>query len=90
MAYCALSQLLTLGANGYTVKFSFFYIRAYYEKLDHMLKPLLPNFRPDLWARLKDTPKKQVPAKLKPMVGINVSFVFTRSTSQVAAGLNVQ
>ena len=33
-----------------------------------MLKPYAPNFRPDLFARLEDIAKKQVPAKLKPLV----------------------
>ena len=35
-----------------------------------MLKPLVPKFRPDLSARLKDIAENQVPAKLKPIVGI--------------------
>ena len=40
-------------------------------KIGHILKPLVPKFHPDLSARLKDIAekKKQVPAKLKPMVG---------------------
>ena len=33
-----------------------------------MLKLLVPRFRPDLSARLKDIAEKQVPAKLKPIV----------------------
>ena len=33
-----------------------------------MLKPLVPKFRPDPSARLKDIAEKQVPAKLKPIV----------------------
>ena len=33
-----------------------------------MLKPLVPKFRPNLSARLKDIAQKQVPAKLKPIV----------------------
>ena len=33
-----------------------------------MLKPLVPKFCPDQSARLKDIAKKQIPAKLKPMV----------------------
>ena len=35
-----------------------------------MLKPLVPNFSPDLSARLKDIPEKQDLGKLKPIVGI--------------------
>ena len=31
-------------------------------------KPIVSKFRPDLSARLKDIAKKQVPAKLKPIV----------------------
>ena len=34
-----------------------------------MPKPLVPKFRPDLLARLKDITEKRVPAKLKPIVG---------------------
>ena len=34
-----------------------------------MLKPPVPKFRPDLSARLKDIAEKQVPAKLRPIVG---------------------
>ena len=34
-----------------------------------MLKPLVPKFRPDLSAHIKDIAEKQVPAKLKPIVG---------------------
>ena len=45
----------------------FFVIRVHYEKLGHMLKPLMPKFRPDLFIRLKDIGEKQVPAKLKPI-----------------------
>ena len=43
-------------------------IRIYYEKLGHMLKPLVPKFRPDVFARFKDIAEKQVPARLKPIV----------------------
>ena len=45
-----------------------FVIRVYYEKLGHMLKPLVPKFRSDLSVRLRDITEKQVPAKLKPIV----------------------
>ena len=51
------------------LNFDFFVIRVYYEKLGLMLKPLVPKFRLDLSARLKGIVEKQVPAKLKPMVG---------------------
>ena len=34
------------------MKFLLFVIRVYYEKIGHILKPLVPNFRPDLSARL--------------------------------------
>ena len=34
-----------------------------------MLKPLMSKFRPDLFDRSKDIAEKQVPAKLKPIVG---------------------
>ena len=64
-----LSQFLTLTANGKTLKFGFFVIRAYYEKKSgHMLKPFVLKLRPDLSAHLIDIAKKQVPARLKPIV----------------------
>ena len=62
-----MSLFLTLGAKGKTLKFRFFFIRVYYEKIGHMLKPLVPKFRPDLFTRLKDIAEKQVPVKLKPI-----------------------
>ena len=34
-----------------------------------MLKPIVPKFRQDLTVRSKDIAEKQVPAKLKPIVG---------------------
>ena len=34
-----------------------------------MLKPLVPKFRPDISARLKDIAEKQVSAKPKPITG---------------------
>ena len=49
--------------------FDFFVIGVYYEKLGHMLKTLVPKYRPDLTARLKAIAEKQVFAKLKPIVG---------------------
>ena len=36
-----------------------------------MLKPLVPKFRPDLSAHLKDIAEKKVPAKLKPTAILN-------------------
>ena len=68
VAYCALSLFLTLGANGKILKFCFFVIRAHYEKLGHILKPIVPKFRRDLSIRLKDIAEKQVLTKLKPIV----------------------
>ena len=64
-----MSQFLILGSKEKTQKLQVLVIRVYYEKIDHILKPLVPKFRPDLLARLKDTAEKQVPAKLKPIVG---------------------
>ena len=63
-----MSLFLTSGANGKTLKFRFFVLRVYYEKLSHMLKLIAVKFHPDLSARLKDIAEKQVPAKLKPIV----------------------
>ena len=68
---CAMPQFLTLGANDKAMIFWFFVIRVYYEKLGHMLKPLVPNFQPDQSARLRYH-RKQVPARLKPIVGTNI------------------
>ena len=45
-----------------------FVIRVYYEKLGHILKPLVPKFRPGLLSRLRDIAEKQIPVKLKPIV----------------------
>ena len=50
------------------MKFGFFVIRIYYEKLGHMLKPTVPKFRPNSFAHLKEITKKQVPVKLKLIV----------------------
>ena len=50
-------------------EFFIFCLRVYYEKIGHMLKPLVPKFRADLSDRLKDIAENQVPAKLKPIVG---------------------
>ena len=68
VAFGVMSQFVTLGANGKTLKFWFFVIRVPYEKLGHLLKLVL-KFRSDLSVHLKDIAKKQVPAKLKPIVG---------------------
>ena len=57
-----------------------FVIRVYHEKLSHMLKPLVPEFRPDLSARLKYIAEKQVPGKLKPIV--DKGFIDGASTKQ--------
>ena len=64
-----MSQFLTLGANGKVLKFWFFVIRVYYEKLGHMVKRLVPKFRPIMSSRLTDIAEKHVPTKLKPIVG---------------------
>ena len=72
VAYWAMSQFLTLGANDNTLECFFMVIRVYYRKLGHMLKLLVPKFRPYLSARLKYIAEKQVPAKLKPIVVTNV------------------
>ena len=59
----------TLGASGKTLRFWFFVIRVYDEKLGHILEPLVAKYRPNLFARLRDIDEKQVPANLKPIVG---------------------
>ena len=63
-----MSQFLKLGANGKTLKFLCLVITVYYEKLGHMLKPLVGKFRLDLSVPSKDNAEKQVPAKLNPIV----------------------
>ena len=50
------------------MKFGFFVIRIYCEKLGHMLKPTVPKFCPNSLAHLKEITKKQVPVKLKLIV----------------------
>ena len=75
-----MSHFLTLGADGKTLKFCFFVIRVHYEKLDHLLKPLVPRFRPDLSTRLKDIPEKQVSVKLKPILGAPSLIELIRSS----------
>ena len=57
--------------------FDFFAIRVYYGKLCHMLKPLKTKLHPDISAHLKDTFKKQVPTKLKPIVVTSVMIMIT-------------
>ena len=51
--------------------FYFYVMGIYYEKIGHMLKPLVPKFLCDLSARLTDIAEKRVPASatLKPIVG---------------------
>ena len=44
---------------------------VYYEKLAHMLKPLVRKFHPDLSDRFKDIAEKQGHAKLKPIVKLH-------------------
>ena len=44
-------------------------MRVYYEKLGHMLKPLVHKFPSDLSVRLRYIVETLVPAKLKPIVG---------------------
>ena len=40
-----------------------------------MLKPLVPKFLPNLSAQLADIAEKQVPAKLKRIVGMHVPIL---------------
>ena len=76
-------QFLTLGANGKTLKFKIFVIRVHYEKLGHILKPLVSNFCPDLFTRLRDIAEKQVPAKLKPIVDVYHMYDFVMNHHNV-------
>ena len=85
VTYCVMSQCLTLGANaeirlfalrrqnGQTLIFLFSVIRVYYEKLGHILKPLVSKCCPDLFTRLKDIAEKQVPAELKPIAACSAT-----------------
>ena len=56
-----------------------FFIRVYYGKLGYTLKSLVPKYRPDSFARLKDIAEKQIPAKLKPVVGWPSSYSFLKT-----------
>ena len=47
----------------------FFAIRVHQEKLGHVLKLGVPKFHFDLYLCFGDMAEKQVPAKLKPIVG---------------------
>ena len=51
--------------------FFFFVIGVHYEKLGRMMKPLAPKFPSDLFVRLRNIAEKQVPAELKPVVGVS-------------------
>ena len=48
----------------------FCYKNIYYQKLGHMMKPNVSKLSPDLSARLKYIAEEQVPAELKPIVGV--------------------
>ena len=56
-------------ANSMTLNFLLLLLLGVCCKNNSQLKPVVPTFRPDLSVRLKDRAEKQVPAKLKPMVG---------------------
>ena len=56
-----MSQFLTLGASGKTLKFRLFVIRVHYEKLGHLLTPLLSKFCLYLLTRLRDIAEKTAP-----------------------------
>ena len=49
-----------------------------------MLKPIEPKFRPDLSARLRDIAEKQIPAKLKPIVGVYWRFLTAKPCHFIA------
>ena len=49
-----------------------------------MLKPLVPKFRQDLLTRLKYIAEKQVPAKLKPIVGTVMSIALHQASNTSA------
>ena len=66
VAYYAMSHIFTLGTSGKNQ--NFFVIKVCYEKLGRILKLLVPKYRPDLSARLKDMAEKQVTARVKPIV----------------------
>ena len=60
------------------MKFGFFVIRIYYEKLGHMLKPTVPKFRPNSFAHLKEIAKKTGPCEAEtdsnlPVTGNNLN-----------------
>ena len=49
-----------------------------------MLKPFVLKFRPDLSAPSKEIAEKQVPAKLKPIVGGRSSYRVVRGSKGIA------
>ena len=50
-----------------------------------MLKPRVPKSRPDLYVHLKDVAEKQVPAKLKPILGSVTDSCSSQNTLALAA-----
>ena len=48
-------------SHGKTLKFIFFVIRVYDEKLGHILEPLVAKYRPDVFAPLRDIAEKTGP-----------------------------
>ena len=65
-------------------------MRVYYEKLGHMLKPLVPKFGSDLSVRLRDIAEKQVLANLKPIVAFICALGDTTFHWLSNVGLSIQ
>ena len=53
--------MLNIMIQWQTMKFRFFVLREHYEKLGHMLKPLVAKFHSDLPIRLRDIAEKTGP-----------------------------
>ena len=77
VTYCAMPYFLHYEPMTKPWNFDFLLRREYYEKLRHMLKPLVLKFCPDLSIRLKDIAEKQFPARQKPIVG-SIHSIFAK------------
>ena len=65
-------SMLNITSQRHDPEILIFCYKSTLRKIGHMLKPLVPKSRSDLSVRLRDIAEKQVPAKLKPIVGMRV------------------
>ena len=74
MAYCAMSHFLNIRSQWLGPEILIFCDKSILRKIRSHADTIVPKFRSDLSARLKDTAEKQVPAKLKTMAGNGLAF----------------